>query len=124
VNQLGRIDLHALVTDAEASDHGEAYRVLERSAIYRIGVGARLPPSGPTVFFIEVLVHACQDAEVDLRLLEQALRFFEALKARGYSLRWEDDASVSGEIVVSPQTLASEYEALSSQIKQVFLDDP
>jgi len=53
------IDVQALLEEAKSSEHKESSRVLESSHNYRIGVGARLAPSGQPSFFPEVLIHLC-----------------------------------------------------------------
>lgn len=116
------IDIQDLQKDAENSEHGEAYRVLDKSSNYRIGAGARLTPSGQPSFFFEVVVQSClESSEVDLQLLEKKLVFLKKLKARGYSLNCEGDGSISCEVTVSSQNVASEYEAIRLTIKDIFL---
>ena len=116
------IDIRALQIDAENSEHKEAYRVLDRSSNYRIGVGARLTPSGQPSFFLEVVVQSClESSEVDLQLLEKNLMFLKELKARGYSLNCEGDGSISCEVTVSPQNVASEYGNIRLTIRNIFL---
>jgi hypothetical protein len=114
------IDIQALQKDAENSEHGEAYGVLDRSSNYRIGVGARLTPSGQPLFFLEVVVQSCvESSEVDLQLLEKSLVFLKELKARGYTLNCEGDGSISCEVTVSPHNIASEYETIRLTIKNI-----
>ena len=122
MNRKKTIDIQALQIDAENSEHKEAYRVLDRSSNYRIGVGARLTPSGQPSFFLEVVVQSClESSEVDLQLLEKNLMFLKELKARGYSLNCEGDGSISCEVTVSPQNVASEYENIRLTIRNIFL---
>ena len=122
MNRTKTIDIQALQKDAENSEHKEAYRVLDKSSNYRIGAGARLTPSGQPSFFFEVVVQSClESSEVDLQLLEKNLVFLKKLKARGYSLNCEGDGSISCEVTVSSQNVASEYEAIRMTIKDIFL---
>jgi len=122
MNKTKTIDIQALQKDAENSEHKEAYRVLDRSSNYRIGVGARLTPSGQPSFFLEVVVQSClESSEVDLQLLEKDLMFLKELKARGYSLNCEGDGSISCEVTVSPQNVASEYGNIRLTIRNIFL---
>jgi hypothetical protein len=121
MNRTKTIDIQALQKDAEKSEHREAYRVLDRSNNYRIGAGARVTPSGQPSFFLEVVVQSClESSEVDLQLLEKNLMFLKELKARGYSLNCEGDGSISCEVTVSPQNIASEYETIRLTIKNTF----
>ena len=122
MNKEKTIDIRALQKDAGNSEHKEAYRVLDRSNNYRIGVGARLTPSDQPSFFLEVVVQSClESSEVDLQLLEKNLMFLKELKARGYSLNCEGDGSISCEVTVSPQNVASEYEDIRLAIRNIFL---
>jgi len=116
------IDIKVLKSEAETSEHGESYRVLERTRNYRIGVGARLGPSGQAFCFLEVVVHLCPStSEVDTALLEKSLTFLKELQARGYSLSCEDDGSISCEISLTPDNLDTEYEAVKSTVMRIFL---
>jgi len=116
------IDIQALQKDAGNSEHKEAYRVLDKSSSYRIGVGARLTSSGRPSFFLEVVVQSClESSEVDLQLLEKNLMFLKELKARGYSLNYEGDGSIYCEVTVSPKNIASEYENIRLTIRNIFL---
>jgi hypothetical protein len=115
------IDIHILKSQAEKSEHGESYTVLERTRHYRVGVGARLGPSSQPSYFLEVVVHLCPSTfEVDTAVLEKSLAFLKDLQARSYSLSCEDDGCVSCEINVSPDNLSSEYEAVKSVIRKIF----
>lgn len=115
------IDIHLLKSEAGKSEHGESYTVLEKTRHYRIGVGARLEPSGQPSYFLEVVVYLCPSAsEVDTALLEKSLAFLKDLQTRSYSLSCEDDGSVSCEINASPYNLSSEYEAVKSAIRKIF----
>ena len=115
------IDIKVLKSEAETSEHEESYRAIERSHNYRIGVGARLAPSGQAHYFLEVVVHLCPSAsEVDIALLEKSLTFLKELRARRYSLSCEDDNSISCETDVTPDDLDTEYEAVKAAIKKIF----
>ncbi len=120
MTKIASTDIHALRNDAEASEHGEAYRVLDRSNNYRIGVGARLT-SGQPSFFLEVVVRSClESSDVDLQLLEKNLVLLKRLQTREYLLNCEDDGCISCEITVSPQNITSEYETIQLIIKSIF----
>lgn len=114
------IDVVALQDGAKKSEHKESYRVLERSSNYRIGVGARLAPSGQPSFFLEALIYLCPESGVDLPLMEKNLMFSRELQARGYSLSCQDDGSILCETTVPPHNLATEYETIKRITKRVF----
>jgi hypothetical protein len=115
------LEIKALLEEARASGHGEAFKTLERNPNCRVGVGARLPsPGGPT-FFIEILIYLCpSSSEADLQALEKSLKCLKELQARNYSLTCQDDNCVSCEATVPERSLAAEYEAVNSLIKSVF----
>jgi len=118
MNKIESTDIQALREDAEKSEHGEAYKVLDRSSNYKIGVGARLTPSGQPSFFFEVVVQSClESSEVDLQLLEKNLVLLKKLQTRGYLLNCEDDGCISCEITVPSQNITTEYETIQSTIK-------
>lgn len=121
MNTIESTDIHALRKDAEKSEHGEAYKVLDRSKNYRIGVGARLTPSGQPSFFLEVVVRSWPgSSELDLQLLEKHLVLLKKLQSRGYLLYCEGDGCISCEITVSPQNITQEHEILRSTITSIF----
>ena len=61
-----------LLEEAKASEHGEAYRTLDKNPNFRIGVGVRLTP--PNTFFVEILIYLCPSfRNADLDALEKSL---------------------------------------------------
>ena len=121
MKETTRIDIKILKSEAETSEHGESYRVLERSPNYRIGVGARLKPSGQVLCFLEVVVHLCpRTPEVDTAFLEKSVTLLKELKARKYSLSCEDDGSISCEINVAHENIDAEHEAIKSIAMSIF----
>lgn len=116
-----RIDIQTLRSEAETSEHGESYRVLERTCHYRIGVGARLKPPDQPSYFLEVVIRFCSsETKVDIELVEKSVTVLKGLKSRDYSLSCEDDGSVSCEINVAPKKLSAEYEAVKAMIARAF----
>ena len=121
MKETTRIDIKILKSEAETSEHGESYRVLDRNAHYRIGVGARLKPSGQVLCFLEVVVHLCpRPPEVDTSFIEKSVTLLKELQARRYSLSCEDDGSISCEIDVAYENLDGEHEAIKSLAKGIF----
>jgi len=121
MKETTRIDTKILKAEAETSEHGESYMVLERSPNYRIGVGARLNPSGQVLCFLEVVVHLCpRPPEVDTSFIEKSVTLLKELQARKYSLSCEDDGSISCEIDLTPDNLDTEYEAVKSTVRRTF----
>jgi hypothetical protein len=102
-----------LLDEATNSEDRESYRIIERNKNYRIGAGVELAPSGQPLFFIEVIVHLCEDlCNVDLTLLDRNLLFLKELRARGYSILSHDDSFVYCQKSVKPDDLIPEYEAI------------
>jgi hypothetical protein len=116
------LDAAALLEEAEASEHKEAYRPLERNANYRIGVGVRLTPPNPPTFFVEILIYMCPTfSNADLDALEKSLACLKELKARKYSLTCQDGNCISCEAAVPKQRLAEECANVKSFMKNSFV---
>ncbi len=119
MNQTKPIDTKALIEEAKTSRDKEAYKLLEKTPSYRIGVGARTDSPNPTSFFIEVIVKlSTENSEVNLPRLEKTLRLLKALQTRGYSLTYQDDNSISCETTTSIHEISQEYDAAKSIINR------
>ena len=104
------LDAAALLEAAKTSEHGEAYRTLDKNQNFRIGVGVRLAPSNPPSFFVEILIYLCPSfRNADLTVLEKSLTCLKELKAKNYTLTCQDGNCVSCEATVSSARLAGEY---------------
>jgi len=118
------IDMRLLESEAETSEHGESYKVLERSRNYRVGVGARLGPSDRLSYFLEVVIILCpRSPEVDTAHLEKELMLLKELQERGYSLSCEDDGSISCEASIASRNLDGEYEVVRSTVARFLSRD-
>ena len=114
------LDTAALLKEAEASEHKEAYRTLERNPNYRIGVGVRLTPSNLPTFFVEILIYLCPSfSNADLDALEKSLTCLKELKTRNYTLTCQDGNCISCEAAV-PKRLAEEYANVKALMKNSF----
>jgi hypothetical protein len=115
------LDAKTLLEDAKASEHGEAYRTLDKNLNFRIGIGVRLTsPSDPS-FFVEILIYLCPSLSiVDLEALEKSLTCLKELQARNYSLIGQDDNCISCETATPAQNLSEEYAAVKSLLKAIF----
>ncbi len=114
----GLLNPEALVEEAKASKHGEAYKTLDSRLSYRIGVGVRLRSSENYSFFIEILVYLCPaSGNLDLETLEKCLACLKELEKRGYSLTCQDGECVSCETTVPAERLAEEYAVSKSLIE-------
>jgi hypothetical protein len=110
----------ALAKQAKASPDKEAYKQLEKTSLYRIGVGARAEAGGAS-FFLEVLLALSAGSdEVDLGHLEKALNCLKTLKARGYLLTFEDNNKISCEATLKVGNPNQEYLAVKSVLKSIF----
>jgi hypothetical protein len=104
------LDAAALLEEAKASEHEEAYRTLDKNQNFRIGVGVRLTPPNPPSFFVEILIYLCPSfRNADLTVLEKSLTCLKELKAKNYTLTCQDGNCVSCEATVSSGRLAGEY---------------
>jgi hypothetical protein len=116
-----QLDAKALLEDAKTSEHGEAYRTLDKNLSFRIGIGVRLTsPSAPS-FFVEILIYLYPSlSTVDLEALEKSLTCLKELQARNYSLIGQDGNCISCETATSAQNLSEEYAAVKSLLKAIF----
>jgi len=115
MNQTKPIDTKALMEEAKDSRDKEAYKLLEKSPLYRIGVGARTDSPNPHSFFIEVIVKlSTENGEVSLLRLQETLHILKELRKRGYSLTYQDDNSISCEIATSIHEISQECETVKS----------
>lgn len=116
------IDANELIREAEKSHHKEAYTLLDRNLTFRIGVGARADSSNAPTFFMEIIISLCPNsAEADLQNLEKTLEILKALRARKYSLIFQDDNRISCEKTLPKQSIPKEYEAVKSLMTRSFL---
>ena len=115
------IDTNTLIAEAASSEHKEAYKMLDRSLNYRIGVGARTAPPNHPSFFVEILIHLSRDDnKADLRILERSLACLKELQARNFKTVFQDDNCVSCEAQVSGEKLESEYDLTKSLVQSIF----
>ena len=114
------LDVKALLEEAKASEHGEAYRTLDKNPNFRIGVGVRLTPPNAS-FFVEILIYLCPSfRNADLAVLEKSLTCLKELKTRNYALTCQDGNCVSCEATVSAANLVKEYGKAKALIKARF----
>ena len=119
MNQTKPIDTKTLMEKAKASRDKEAYKPLEKTSSYRIGVGARIDSPNPPSFFLEVIMKlSTKNGEVNLPNLEKTLHSLKKLKKRGYSLTYQDDNSISCEKTTSLHEISQEYETAKSIINR------
>jgi hypothetical protein len=116
------LDAKALLKAAEASEHGEVYRTLDKNPNFRIGVGVRLTPPNKPSFFVEILIYLCPSFKnVDLTVLEKSLKCLKELKASNCALTCQDGNCVSCEATVSANRLAEEYGKIKAVMKASFV---
>jgi hypothetical protein len=122
LTKLEPIDTASIGKHAQVSDEKEAYVQLEKTQTYRIGVGARAHSPNISSFFIEVIIKLSSEiGKVDLRRLEKALMCLKALKARGYTLAYEDDDCISCELVTEARNPDKEYQAIKVLMQEIYL---
>jgi len=116
-----KINTEDLLKAAEASEHKEAYRALDKNPRFRIGIGVRLTSLVTPSFFIEILLYLCPNSSnVDLTALEKNLSCLKTLQARNYVLNCQDDHCVSCEKTIRAQNLTEEYAAVKALIEAIF----
>jgi hypothetical protein len=102
--------MKALAKEAKTSRDKEAFKLLENTPSYRIGVGARAEAPAPPSFFIEVIVKlSTENSEVNLLSLEKILLSLKALQVEGYIMTYQDDNNISCEKAVSILEIPQEY---------------
>lgn len=115
------LDATALLEEAKASEHGEAYRTLDKDKNFRIGVGLRLTLPNQLSFFVEILIYLCPTfRNADLDVLEKSLNCLKELKAKNYTLTCEDGNCVSCEATVTAANLVEEYSKAKALMKASF----
>jgi hypothetical protein len=119
LTEINSMNTEALAQDAKASEHKEAFSMLEKNQAYRIGVGARAEADA-TSFFIEVIINLTMETcKVNILRLEKTLNCLKMLQARGYSLAFEDGNCISCEkkFVQHPD---KEYATIKTTLKTAF----
>jgi hypothetical protein len=115
------LEVKALLEEAKASEHREAYKTLDRNPNFRIGIGVRLTPPNTPSFFVEILVYLCPSlSDADLTVLEKSLTCLKRLQARNFSLTCQDGNCVSCEKTTPVQNLPEEYAAVKSLTEAIF----
>jgi hypothetical protein len=121
LNKNKQIDTDALSKEAKSSEHKEAYKTLDRTEKYRIGVGARITAPETPSFFSEILIYLFPSLnKIDLASLEKSLICLKKLQAMNYSLTAQDGNCISCEKTVTAQELATEYSKAKSLMTKVF----
>lgn len=109
MTQPKSIDVKSLIEEAKASRDKEAFKLLEKTNYYRIGIGARINAPASAYFFIEVIIALSPgNDEVRLSYLEKSLSSLKTLQEEGYRLTFQDD-KISCEKIISPLKMFKEY---------------
>jgi hypothetical protein len=115
------LDALALLRQAEASEHKEAYHILEKTQNYRIGEGVRLTPPNPPSFFVEILLFLASNNDiVYLRVLEKDVCALRELQARGFKAIFQDGNCISCEVQVPAERLQTEKEQDKTLMERIF----
>jgi hypothetical protein len=121
LNKNKQIDTGELSKEAMGSEHKEAYKTLDRTEKYRIGVGARITAPETPSFFSEILIYLFPSPnKIDLASLEKSLICLKKLEVMNYSLTAQDGNCISCEKTVTAQDLATEYSRAKSLMTAVF----
>jgi hypothetical protein len=112
------IDTEKLLKEAQAAEHKEAYKLIARNEIFRVGVGARINSLEELLFFVEVnLKLSTNSNQVNLHIIEKTLEYLKMLQARGYTLTYQDGNCVSCEKTELAQNLTKESIAVTTLMK-------
>jgi hypothetical protein len=115
------LDVRNLLEQAQRAEDGEAFKELERTENYRIGVGARaLPPKNTTGIFFELLVPLLTGPAVDLDLIEGGLQLMRKLSERGYRLSLLDGNCVACEARIEIDRVEAELKAVKELANKAF----
>ncbi len=110
-----------LLKEAKAAEHKEAYQLMEKNEIFRLGVGARANTLEEPPFFVEVNIKLSEESgEVDLLKLSKTLKCLESLQEKGYSLTYQDGTCISCEKARDIQNLTEECTEVLSLLKTSF----
>ena len=116
------IDSATLAKQAQDLEEKEAYIQLDKTQSYRIGMGARANPPTTPSFFVEVILNlSTERGKVDLQRLENILACLKTLKARGYTLNYEDNNYISCEKATEIQNPNKEYQAIKALMQEIHL---
>ncbi len=119
-----RIDTKSLSDKAKASKDKEAYKLLERTPAYRIGVGSRSSSSDTPTYFVEIVLNLGKvDDKVDANHLEKAKTCLKDLQSLKYSLTYEEGNSITCEITKIAEELNDEYQAVKQVMQKHFSEN-
>jgi hypothetical protein len=120
MSQTKPVNTKALIEEAKTNKYKEAYNLLEKTQIYRIGVGARGNSPSPPSFFIEVIIKlSTESGNVNLQHLKKILTSLEAMQKEGYSLTYQDDNSISCEKTISADKILQEHDAAKTILNDI-----
>ena len=120
MGQTEQIDTRALTEKAENSEDKEAYKLLDKTQSYRIGVGAMVNSLTLPSFFIEVIIKlSTENGKVNLPRLKRILISLKALQNKGYTLTYQDNNSVSCEKTIFINEILQEHAAAKSIMSKV-----
>jgi hypothetical protein len=117
MDQTKPIDTKALIEEAKNSKDKEAYKLLDKTQSYRIGVGARVNSPNPPSFFIEGIIKlSTENSKVNLPRLKRTLISLQALQNEGYTLTYQDDNTISAEKTIQIHEILQEHATAKSII--------
>ena len=85
------IDINRLKDDAKKSCCMESYIILEQSAVFRIGAGAKLNDGGKCDFFLDMTINLCPGSSLlNTQILEKSIALAKELKAMNFELNCQE----------------------------------
>jgi hypothetical protein len=117
--QKAHVNVKALIREAQASQHREAFRVLVRDVRMRLGVGARIDDTGSPAFFVEAMLFLYPlGREDNLAAVETVLGVLKTLKSMGFTITHQDDSCISYEKRLERNELQKEVQGLSGLFRE------
>ena len=103
------IDIENLIQEARESSLDEAFITVDTGPCHRLGIGVKLEDGVVMEFFIEILLRLGKPGLVkDSKNLQSIFSFISYLDHRGYTVRLQEDSSISCERKLNSSQIESE----------------
>ena len=120
---IQEIDTERLKDDARGSCCREAYQIVYRNSVVRIGAGARVADDEGLLLFIDVTVNLCANGpKVNTSTLERSISFTKELKALDYELDCQE-GQINCEKTIPEDQMNQEFKMLKKVLKELEIGD-
>jgi hypothetical protein len=110
--------IKTLLREAQASEDKEAYKALEKTPNYRIGIGARVNAPDPPIFFIEILIQLSPtQIKTEPDVFEKSLACLKELQKKKYAVTCQDSQYIACETSLPAKSIDKEYNKIKSLMK-------